>query len=179
MAREHFQAMMPSGVIELCEYWFDEPCPVDDAAAVAAKAAGTDRLNTVCCLDLDCPTIGGAIVWLKSRLLERGVLRALARELNLHDDTPRACPMPATREATPEELQQMIWKMKWAAPAHLGHTRSRLSSSPLVLRAINRTADRVCHFENDTPCPYCKRRFRNGAALRLHVIDFHLHEYQE
>ncbi len=180
MVREHAMSEMPSGVAAICADWFDEFCPAGDAVAVAEMAAVAQPYfnETV---------IGGALIWLKSRLLERGVLRALARELNKPDggdyryfesEGQEAMRLPP-RELTPEELQQQIWKMKWAAPAHLGYASSQISKSPLVLRAINRTADRVCHFENDTPCPYCRRRFRNGAALRLHVIDFHLHEYQE
>ncbi len=195
MTREHIMAAMPSGVAEICRDRFDEFCPASDAVAVAEDAAE----NLLPQIGPEGPygvrgsleTSEGAAYWVKWRLIQRGVLRALARELAMHDGTPRIACTPEElyderrrryQEMTPAEIEQhqrMLTAMKWKAPAHLGHTRSRLSQSPLVLRAINATANRVAHFENDQPCPYCNRRYRNGNALRLHVIDSHLQQYQE
>lgn len=186
MAREHFMSMMPTGVVELCRYWCDEDCPADAAIDVAEQASGYKYgTGAICCMDIDCPTIGGALVWLKSRLIERGVLRALAVELQRGDGTggPFVPERPEPHEwnkASPAELR--AWREKWGWKADdrkLGYQRSGLHRSPLHIQPVNSVADRVVHFEGREHCPYCRKWFRNGAALRLHVIDNHLEEYQK
>lgn len=184
MAREHYLSMMPSGVVELCRYWCDEDCPADAAIDIAEQAAGNKRWNNpICCMDIDCPTIGGALVWLKSRLIEAGVLRALAVELHRGDGTgglfvPEMPERPMFKTASPEEKAAWNAKWGWKAAPNLGYSRSGLHRSPLHIQPINSVADRVAHFEGREHCPYCRRWFRNGAALRLHVIENHIHEYE-
>lgn len=48
--------------------------------------------------------------------------------------------------------------------------RDHMRPSP---EPIDRVALRLTHFEQYKACPYCKRNFRNNAALRLHVIESH------
>lgn len=169
MATEHLLAMMPNGVIELCREWFDEDCPSDLAFQVAETATATfERRSSFNCLSLNCSTIGGAIVWLKSRLRERGVLRALADAIGVHDGTPADVPPPAPM--TPAEWKAFQDRIDRQCK---GYVRSRISRSQLLLSPINAAAERVIHFEDSQHCPYCRRWHRNGAALRLHVIERH------
>lgn len=55
-----------------------------------------------------------------------------------------------------------------------GVQRSVPVRSPLAtLSPIDRVAAKLVHFPDHTGCPYCKKWFRNGIALRLHVAEFH------
>ena len=161
MSMAYDQAIMPSGVVELCRYWFDEDCPVDKASEIAGVAIGESNPFKDCCM---APDGEGLIVWVKSRLMERNVLRALARELNKPDGSPLRIP---------EIPDHPTEEQRWRAPRSLGFVRSRISRSPLVIQPINSVADRVLHFDDHQNCPYCRAWFRNGAALRLHVIERH------
>ena len=167
MAIDCMLADMPAGVATVCLEWFDEDCPADDALVIAALP-GRQR-----------PHNEAALVWIKSRLLERGVLRGWAVARGIHDGTPPDYETPKPLEMTPEQLKKFKQKLLWGGPPHLGYARSAISRSPLMITPINAVADRVTHFDDQRPCPYCNRWFRNGGALRLHVIDNHLYEWQE
>lgn len=180
MAAEHILAVMPSGVAAICQERFDEFCPAGDAIDVAEKAAAyllpqiiRDQSQAFCCLE----TGEGVMIWLKSRLRERGVLRALAPERFTADGllspgTPEslaaACNFGWNDETRFNQISAQPYIPK------LGYARSRISRSILSnLSPIDRVASRVAHFEDRTPCPYCRRWHRNGNALRLHVIENH------
>lgn len=169
MVAEHYQSTTADGVAAICQDWFDEPCPLRVAGMVAENAQAKRPYFSE-------TTLGGIIVWLKSRLMERGVLRAMAVELGLHDGTPRLPEIPTNANEEERERIYREWKESMVAkfaPINLDFSRSNLAASPLMLSPIDRVANRVAHFEDDRPCPYCRKYFRNGAALRLHVIDFH------
>ena len=166
MAIDSMHADTPMGVAQVCREWFDEDCPPEEAILIATMSGKWIR-----------PSHGEATsVWIKSRLLERRVLRAWAVPLGVHDGTPPDYEMPKPKDMTPEERKRFMQRLLWGGPPHLGYARSRLAFSPLMIRPVNSVADRVAHFDDNRGCPYCRKWYRNGAALRLHVIDAHLSE---
>lgn len=111
----------------------------------------------------------GVWCWLKSRMLEFGMLddvggqseedERLVVPLHFYPwDNEKYGPWNCSRELIVEAI----------AASTARSPLSRLSEAV----PINKVARRVIQ-NNDHNCPYCKRYFRNPAALSLHIRDFH------
>ena len=157
MALDTMLTISPSGIASVCGEWFDEECPPE----VAIHVATDDSRKRPTGAEL-------TVVWIKTRLRELNVFRGTAVDRCWVESAP-----------TPEQIAvEALGRIgdRWTAPQRLGYARSRVSSSPLLISPINRVADRVAHFDDHRGCPYCRKWYRNGAALRLHVIEAHLND---
>lgn len=162
------------GVSFLAEFWFGVRLDMHDQEKIADRAVeshvGTRPTSGAeGCLDVSCGTVGGAVVWLKNRLLEYGLLRA---GLKGWADTYVAwneLHMPQFEIDLPPRDSA-----EWFRIGKSGYARSGICRSPLArLEPIDRVAERLTRFGDSQSCPYCRRYFRNGSALRLHVVESH------
>ena len=165
MALDTMLTVSPAGIASVCGEWFDEECPPEVAIQVATDQ-GRKRPSNGSSKSSDL-----TIIWIKSRLREHNLFRGMAVELGVKDGTPSILLPAGNGDGGTEDLAAAVetWN-RWNS----GYARSRISRSPLMIRPIDRVADQVAHFEDHRGCPYCRKWYRNGAALRLHVIDAHL-----
>lgn len=163
MISDQISLLTPSGVTTLAAWWFGVALSQEHAETIASKFH--DITGHGCgCLDDSTDTSVGPVIWLKSRCYELGYLK--------HDGA-----------GTPEIRVFCLLHFEPCEPdadispdfkAEPNYARSSISRSPLArIEPIDRVAARLVHLRDDSECPYCKRRYRNGAALRLHAVESH------
>lgn len=163
MTVEHVRMMTTDGVHSLAKEWFGVDVEMDVADEIAT------RFNSILeewepshnCLSPSAISTG-ALIWLKSRLMESGMLRPgltdwpeLRLFCLLH--------MPSL-EVPEEEIDQ--WRQR------PNYARSRISRSPLAcIEPIDAVAARMVKIQDNARCRECGKYFRNAAAHRLHLAE--------
>lgn len=175
MAREQVMLRSADGVAALVCDWYDFTIEQFQAEKVASAAVADEVglwQHHTGCLDAGCWTMGGTLIWLKSRLSDFGFMPKPGGV-----DAPFYYLPPKLPDQTREQWEA---KVKEAERLHLErmekehYARSRISRSVLsTIEPIDRVASRLVHLEGREHCPYCRKFFRNNAALRLHVVESH------
>lgn len=173
MAIEHLMSISPMGVAALCRDWFDEELDAEVAIAVAERGFSWYCQDGY--YDVFHPTIANSIVWIKNRILEhhRALWKGPPTEPKLLEEIKYEQQLEER-----DEVREQIANGTFEPPALPKWTRSRISETYKMIYPIDSVANRVAHYEGQRSCPYCNRWYRNGAALRLHVIDNHLSEIE-
>ena len=115
---------------------------------------------------VDADSSAGHVIWLSSRLAEMGCFNREHRDpdeihfaVELHFWSWEGSPWATTDSAS--------FVPDWPVTTRRSPL-SRLCDSS----AIDRVARRIAG-DGDKPCPYCRRYFRNPAALVLHLRESH------
>lgn len=162
--KEQIDLRNEAGVTALAAWWFDVALKQHHAEQIVARLERDHGDGRCGCLSEDANTSVGAVLWLKTRLHELGYFLITG------------CGAPEIRvfcllhmeslEVSPEEAAE--WEQR------PNYARSKISRSPLArITPIDVVASRLTNMRDDSACPYCKRHYRNGAALRLHAVEAH------
>lgn len=162
MTIEHANLMSSRGVQLLASDWFGIEVPQSIAEVISLQFTKISEQSTaIQCLHLRAISVG-AIAWLKSRLIEKGLFVSQAL----------GCPeirlicllhMPSLQVPDDEVAD-------WQEPPN--YARSRITRSPLSrIEPIDAVAARMVKVRDHTSCPECGKYFRNAAAHRLHLVE--------